>query len=54
MSKVFDKQYYGVADLPQIPYPRQSLFSHIVNYTYMWYVQAKIKEKRICILFLFV
>lgn len=42
MSKVFDKQYYGVADLPQIQYPRQSLFSHIVNYIYMWYVQTKI------------
>lgn len=46
MSKVFDKQYYGVADLPQILYPRQSLFSHIVNYIYMWYVQTKIKKKK--------
>lgn len=54
ISKVFDKQYYVVAELPKNPHPRQSLFSHLVNYIYMWDVQARIKEKRICILFLFV
>lgn len=51
-SKVVDKQYYGVAELPPNPQPRQSLLCIVVDYICVWYLQTRREEENIYILLL--